>query len=205
MYLPNSRMQNSFSSCIALCPSLQKKEVKCDYSSSLVLAPLQNDFVTLWCLGKLISGLRYSNTHAQRGYPAGPWTNPVTRVWDMSGGREDLPETANIPVRVGCPCARCGGHIPIIPKSHTNSIRSQDFLFAIFLKTYSKWIKPFQPRPLLSSIRRIRVRFSPFSFCPCLFFFLWNFYAVELCIVWDLLSSPGRRRRPPLQKGRDTK
>ena len=25
MYLPNSRMQNSFSSCIALCPSLQKK------------------------------------------------------------------------------------------------------------------------------------------------------------------------------------
>ena len=155
--------------------------------------------------GKLISALRYSNTHAQRGYPAGPWTNPVTRVWDMSGGREDLPETANIPVRVGCPCARCGGHIPIIPKSHTNSIRSQDFLFAIFLKTYSKWIKPFQPRPLLSSIRRIRVRFSPFSFCPCLFFFLWNFYAVELCIVWDLLSSPGRRRRPPLQKGRDTK
>ena len=34
----------------------------------------------------------------------------------------------------------------------------------------------------------------------CLFFFR-NLGAVELCIVWDLLSSPGRRRRPPPSEG----
>ena len=49
------------------------------------------------------------------------------------------------------------------------------------------------------------------SFClfVCLFFlpsffglfFFWNLGAVELCIVWDLLSSPGRRRRPPPSEG----